>query len=247
MKIPFDDILIDWDSNNSRVGFDEDEWREECSGLADTIQDRGQLQPVVVVAIEHEQYKYKLVFGYRRSFAMLHILGMVNIEAYITDKEYEEDPLDNLIENLARKDLTYWDSCVALKRTFPPEWSHRQVAKAVGKSHGWAYHRWGVWKLPQEVIDQVEAGCLTAADVNLIMSKTEAEQTAAAKAIQEAKEKGLTNREIGQQLINRKTLRPKKEIQKKMTWLLANDRTDCMHCLRWAIGEINDPQLEELL
>ena len=247
MKIPLNEILIDFSANNSRVGFDHDEWVEDCQGLADTISQSGQIQPVSVVRIEDQDYQYKLVFGYRRCFAIEHILGYTTVEAYISDKPPDVDPLDNLIENLARKDLTYWESCVGLKRTMDPDLSYKQVAKIVGKSHGWAYHRWGVWKLPPEVIDQVEAGWLTASDVSLLMAKAESEQLAAAKAIADAKARGETNQTIGRKLGGRKTVRPKKEVQKMMNQFMAEDKMGYVHVLRWAVGEIDDPQLEELL
>jgi ParB/RepB/Spo0J family partition protein len=247
MKIPTKDIWVVWDDNTARVDFDHEEWAEDCKGLAETIAETGQLQPVAVISITHPDYKYKLVFGYRRMFAIRHILEYTEVNAEVLDMSEEEAKLANVIENLDRKDLSYWESCVALKRTFPPDTGHYKIAAAVGKSHGWAYHRWGVWKLPQECIDQVEAGRLTAADVNVLMGKQKAEQVATANAIIEAKQRGMTTTEIGEKLCGRKGVRAKKDVQRMMSKFMEKERMDLVHALRWSIGEINETQLEELL
>jgi ParB/RepB/Spo0J family partition protein len=248
MKIPVADIWIVWEDNNSRTDFDQEGWRKDCQGLADTIADVGLIQPVGVMEIEHPNYKYKLVFGYRRMFAIRHILGYISVEAVVLEPGQVKAPVENVVENLARKDLSYWDACVALHETFGGQGlNHRQVAKLCGRPEGWVYCRWRVWELSPEIREQVAAGLLSPSDVSILLAKCEAEREAAAKAIQEAKERGETRQEIAERLVGRKTVRPKKEIQKAMTEYLEQDEMKYVHLLRWAIGEINDTQRRELV
>jgi ParB/RepB/Spo0J family partition protein len=248
MRIPLSDIQVVWHDNNSRSDFHQEEWRKDCAPLADTIEQVGLLQPVGVVKIDHPEFKYKLCFGYRRMFATKHILGYDSIEAVVLQREADANPIENVIENLSRKDLSYWDACMALRKTFGEQkLTHRQVAKQIGQPEGWTYARWRVWELSEEIRDQVAAGLLSPSDISILLAKSPPERDAAAIALQEAKQRGETRREIGERLVGRKGVRPKKDVQRRMSIYMEQNRMDLVHALRWALGEINDTQLDELV
>lgn len=244
MNIPISEILVDHANNTSRVPFAP----ETCEDLAANIGQHGQLVPVKVRPIDHPNFKYQLVMGYRRITACSVILGWEQIEAIVDNNVTEEDAnLHNLIENLQRKGLGYWEECQSLRRTFPPEMGDTEIARKLNMSRGWVRARWLVWRLPQEVIDQVEAGLLSPADVTLLIHRSPEEQQAAAKRLLEGKAAGETTQSMVEELSRRRGVRTKAQVQEVMVKLLEMEKKDAMHALRWAIGEITDTALYEHL
>jgi len=180
--------------------------------------------------------------------AMGTILGYTSVEALVREGVTDEEGrILNAIENLERLDLDYWGWCKAIKKAFPAEFTETQIAKALNRSRSWVRARWLVWRLPEEVLAQVEQGLLTATDVGLLIQQTPEEQIAAAARLRAGKESGETTNSMKGQFSRRKSVRPKKEIQEMMTTLLSKERHGEMHALRFALGEISDTQLFELL
>jgi ParB/RepB/Spo0J family partition protein len=200
-----------------------------------------------VKPIQHDEYDYQLVVGYRRMTAH-QILGEEVIDAFVRKgvDEHQASVL-NVIENLQRDNPGFWEQCCALRDTFDPELGDTAISKELGKSRSWVRSRWLVWKLPPDVIAQVEAGLLTAVDVSLLIHKSPEEQQAAADRLLAGKEAGETTQQMQTELSKRRSLRPKKEVQAMMTKLMADDKMDLVHALRWALGEITDAQLMGLI
>lgn len=243
MKIPVKDILVDHANNVSRDEFSPD----SCQNLAAAIDQHGLIHPVLVRPIEHGHYKYQLVVGYRRMVACATVLGHEEIECYVRDvKEYDAKVL-NIVENLERDNPEYWEECCMLNRTFDPDVSDLTIARRINKSRGWVRNRWQVWRLPDEVIAQVEAGLLSAVDVNMLLAKTPEEQMATAALIIRGKQEGQTSQELAERYSSRKAIRPKKQVQAMMTTLMEMDKMESMHVLRWALGEISETLLLELI
>lgn len=244
MIIPVSDILIDYASNKSRPNLKV----QGCEELAASIGLQGLLEPVTVRRIGHEQFKYKLVRGYRRTMSCVQILGMDSLDCNIDENTTEENEgIKNLIENFQRKDLDFWEACCALKAEFPEDMTAGKIAKKIGMDRGWVRNRWSVWKFPQDVIEQVEAGMLSPAQVNLMIAKTPEEQSAASALLIAGKEAGETTESMARRISGRRTTRKKKEVQGVMTELLSRGLIGHAHCLRYSIGEITDTQLYGLL
>lgn len=240
MKIPIDRILVDNNNNVSRNKID----RESCQELADSIRDNGLITSVTVREIEHPEFDYQLMVGYRRMFAMAHMLGLTDVEAWVReDVDEHQAKVINMLENMHRLDPDYWDWCCALRDTFEPDTGDTAIARAINKSRSWVRNRWLVWKMPPDVIAQVEAGLLSASQVSLLIHKSYEEQQAAAVRIRRGVEEGETTQQMEASLSNRRSVKPKKQVQAMMTQLMADGYEKEMHTLRWAIGEITDTQL----
>lgn len=244
MKIPIDSILVEQKRNVSREEFTPD----SCAELAANIGQLGLIEPLIVKEIDHPDYDYQLVIGYRRYIACSVILGWTEVEVLVRASESEHhDKLLNIAENLMRENPSYWGWCCALRDTFDPDTGDTAISKALNKSRSWVRARWLVWRLPEDVIAQVEAGLLSAADVTLLIHKSPEEQAAAAKRLLDGKAEGQTTQQMQTELSNRRTVRAKKEVQAMMTTLMERDNMNGVHCLRWTVGEITDTQLLELL
>jgi ParB family chromosome partitioning protein len=237
------DILVKHENNVSRDDFTP----ETCQELAATIEKQGLLQNLVVRRIEDEQYKYQLVCGYRRMTA-IGILAWTEVDCNVGEMTEEEGKICNIVENMERLDLTYWEQCSMLNRTFDSEMSDLEISRVlVGRSRGWVRNRWALWKLPDEVIKYVELGFFSAADVNMLLSKTEEEQKATAALMMQGKEEGMTTQELAEKYSGRKAIRPKKQVHAMMTILMEKEKMEHVHCLRWALGEISDTLLLEMI
>ena len=240
MKIKIADILVKQENNVSR----DDLTPETCEELAESLGKHGLLMPVLVMEIE--EGGYQLVCGYRR-IAAAGILGWEEIEVTVRNMTEREAKICNMIENNDRLGLTYWQECSMLYKTFDPEETDLEISRIMGKSRGWVRNRWALWKLPEEVIHYVELGYFSAADVNMLLSKTEEEQKATATLMMQGKEQGLTTQELAEKYSGRKAIRPKKQVHAMMTTFMEREQMGYVHCLRWALGEISDTLLLEML
>lgn len=247
MKIPLDKIKVDHSLNVSRKATPVT--AEGCEGLARTIEQYGMFTPVCVKPIEHDAvYDYQLVCGYRRYVAHT-ILGRDEIECFVREEDCNADQARklNVLENLQRDNPEYWDQCCALREAYDPDTGDTQIAKELGKSRSWVRARWLVWRLPPDVIAQVEAGLLSVSHVTMLIHKSPEEQQAAAARILKGIEAGETKQQLEGDLTRRRSVRVKKELQAMMTKLMETERMDLVNTLRWAAGEISETQLMELI
>jgi hypothetical protein len=151
----------------------------------------------------------------------------------------------NFHENFHRSDPSYWDWCCALRDMFDPDMGDTAIAKALGASRTWVRARWLIWRLPPDVIAQVEAGLLTVSHVTMLIHKSPEEQQATATRILRGIEDGESTQHMQTELTRRRNVRPKKELQAMMTTLMEAEKMEGVHILRWAAGEITDTQLLE--
>lgn len=215
---------------------------QDCTGLASSIEKEGQLQPVLV---KREGDKYRLAAGFRRFVAVSVVLGREEIEAKIVPDDADPHKL-NAIENLHRKDLTFWEQCCMLREVYPPETKMVDIERELSMSRSWVSTRWKAWYLPDEVKGQIEAGLLGFTDVAmLVQNNVDAER--AAEKLLAGKAAGKTTHGMRKEVTNRRNMRGKKQIQRVMTKALEMQVMPVVQALRFAIGEIEEKTLFEWL
>ena len=193
--------------------------------LVASIRDHGLHQPIIVDA------NYNLIAGFRRFHAVSR-LGWDKVHVSVSDTD--NPGIVNLVENLERCDLTFYQECIAIQRVFPG-CGEVEVAETVGRSRSWATLRVRFWELPQEVQDLVKNGELTASRVKLILhSKNQLE--ACEKVL------GKTRNEAAS-LLGQKPA--KKEVQEVITHCLERGLMDAVHALRFTLGDINQEEFWE--
>ena len=112
--------------------------------LAENIQAFDLLQPIVVRRLGADQYE--IIAGHRR-FAAVQRLGRSKIVAVVRDVDDDQAYLLTLAENLAREDLTPAEEAAALAVLVREHnWSLRQVAGAIHKSHAYVSQRLRVFE-----------------------------------------------------------------------------------------------------
>lgn len=233
LKIKCSEISADPESNISR----ERMRPMECQEMASSIEQHGLQQPVIVKKTETG---YKLIAGFRRFTAVSVNLGQEEIFAVVTDSDDPE--LINLLENIQRKDLTFWEECCALKKTFPEGTKITEMEKSLSKSYTWIRARWLVWTLPDEVIAQIEHGLLGYADVMLLI-KGKVDAVVAAEKLIAGKAAGKNTNSMAKDITGDKKRRTKVEMQTFMTKCLEMGCMEAVQTLRYALGEIEQKTL----
>jgi ParB family transcriptional regulator, chromosome partitioning protein len=152
-QVPVD--LIDPNPRQPRSGFDEAELRT----LADSVQARGVLHPVLVRSLPGG--RYELIAGERRLRAAK-LAGLERVPALVRSTEESERLELALIENMARQDLNPVDAaraCAALVDELGL--TKEEVGRRVGRSRSAISNMIRLLELPDEVLAMVESGKLS--------------------------------------------------------------------------------------
>lgn len=144
------------DKDQPRKSFDE----EELSALANSIEARGVLQPILVRK-SSEPGRYTIIAGERRWRASQRV-GLHKIPALIKDVPDGVSAEMALIENVQRVDLNPMEEADAYERLRDQfEQKPADIAKAVGKSRSHVANMLRLTALPDEVRGMVVAGELS--------------------------------------------------------------------------------------
>lgn len=204
--VKLDIMDIEPNKEQARKQFDE----AALSELADSIAQHGVLQPLLVRPIIGGGYQ--LIAGERRWRAS-RIAGLTQVPVIIKELTDDEAAIISLIENLQREDLNPIEEAygfASLIKDF--DLTQEEAARRVGKSRPAVANALRLLKLPQEVIDTVRDGKLSAGHARALAAIDD-EKTAifAAKTVME---KGLSVRET-EKLV--KALTAEKKEKKKKT------------------------------
>lgn len=106
--------------------------KEALEGLAQSIQSRGIVQPILVRAISAD--KFEIVAGERR-WRAAKIAGLTTIPALVREIADEHALSIGLIENIQREDLNAIEQAAGIKRLIDEfKLTHESAAQAVGRS-----------------------------------------------------------------------------------------------------------------
>jgi ParB family chromosome partitioning protein len=141
--------------NQPRRAFDE----TALKALADSLSDRGVLQPVLVRPVDGGTYE--LVAGERR-WRAAQLAGLETLPAIIGERDDARTLEDALIENMAREDLNPVEEARAVAALLEELGLTREaVGRKVGRSRVAISNLLRLLDLPDEVLDQLEAGALS--------------------------------------------------------------------------------------
>ena len=172
-----EEIFIDQIEPNPfqpRDNFDEDALNE----LANSIQEKGVIQPITVRKIKAE--KYQIVAGERRWRASK-LVGLNKIPAVIR-KFNDQDMLEiALIENIQREDLNPVEEAAAYKKMLDNfDITQTELAKQVGKSRSNVSNMIRLLKLADKVKNHLQRGTITIGHARALLSLEKEENQVAA-------------------------------------------------------------------
>lgn len=173
--------------NQPRKLFDADRLQE----LADSIQEHGVIQPLIVRSVDNG---FELVAGERR-WRAARLAGLKTVPCLLRELSEEENALIAIIENMQREDLNPIEEAEGLNRMIDAfGLTQEQVSKSVGKSRPYITNSLRLLKLPVEIKDMLSQGSLTPGHGRALLAMTDpkVQLTVAQKIISE----GLSVRAI---------------------------------------------------
>ena len=148
---------VEVDPSQPRIEFDE----AEIARLADSIRQKGQLQPIRV-RWNAPKSKWMIIAGERR-FRATEAAGLKTIQCYFHEDAISESEIleQQLIENLLREDLKPMEEARAFASLMELNgWNGKQVAELLSLSPSRVSRGLALLDLPAEMQRQIEAGDL---------------------------------------------------------------------------------------
>jgi len=126
---------------------------EEIKDLANSIKEKGLLQPILVAKADTGYY---IIAGHRRVEAH-RLLGKDKIKARVIKANEEDLASLSLIENLQRENLDLIETAMALKK-YKEEFgkSYEEMAKELGKSKSYVIKILNILNLPENIIKDIK-------------------------------------------------------------------------------------------
>ncbi len=157
-------------ADQPRRAFDPEALKE----LADSIRERGVIQPILVRPLAQTPGEYQIVAGERRWRAS-QLVGLHAIPALVRDLDDLEVMEIALIENLQRADLNALEEATAYSvMTERFGRSHDAIASIVGKSRSHVANTLRLLRLPPGVRAHLDAGRLTAGHARALLDLEDA-------------------------------------------------------------------------
>ncbi|RUM88105.1 MAG: chromosome partitioning protein ParB [Thermodesulfatator sp.] len=164
---------------------------EDLQELAESIRERGILQPLLVREIGAGTYE--LVAGERRLRAA-RMAGLKEVPVLVKALSDEEALSVALIENLQREDLNPLEEAEGYRRLMEDfGFSQEEVARRVGKDRSTVANALRLLRLPEEIKEDLWEGRLSAGHARALLSLEDPERMLAAR--EEVLRRGLSVRE----------------------------------------------------
>lgn len=183
---------------------------EELEALAQSIREKGILQPLLVRPVAGEEAAYELVAGERRWRAAQRV-GLHEVPVLLRAIADSEALEIALVENLQREDLSPLDEAEAYSRLLR-EFGRTQasLAEAVGKSRSHVANTLRLLSLPPAVRRRLEAGELSAGHARALLGAADP-AALAAEVVRRGLNVRATERLVERQAETRRKPRPSRD------------------------------------
>lgn len=154
-NIPINQIGVN--PANPRKTFSESELKE----LADSIKEKGVIQPILLRSVNGLSYNYEIVAGERR-YRASKLAGLTEIPALIKKITDANSMEIALIENVQRENLNPIEESCAYRNIMDKcGYSFADVSRIIGKSESYIRNILRLETLPDDVKDMVKSGELS--------------------------------------------------------------------------------------
>ncbi|MHD0398764.1 nucleoid occlusion protein [Staphylococcus simulans] len=148
--------------------------QSKINELAESIQEHGLLQPIVVRPIEEGMYE--IIAGERRFRAMSSI-HMAYADVIIRDMTDEDTAVVALIENIQRENLSAVEEAEAYQKLLElGDTTQSELAQSVGKSQSFIANKLRLLKLAPKVLAKLSEGKITERHARALLSLSHEEQ-----------------------------------------------------------------------
>ncbi len=168
--------------------------REGLEALAESVQKYGILQPIIVRPSQLIDDTYEIIAGERR-WRAAKLAGLDEIPAVVLDGDDLKIAQVSIIENIQREDLNPIEEALAYRGLMDRfDLTQDQVSKQVGKSRSAIANLLRLLDLPEEVLEMLKNGELSAGHARALLG-LESEETVISLA-HKIIEKDLSVREV---------------------------------------------------
>ena len=159
-------------SDQPRKQFD----KEALEALADSIATYGVLQPILVRPNANFEGAFEIIAGERR-WRAAKMAGLTEIPAIVLDGDDLKTAQIAVIENVLREDLNVVEEAFAYQALIDRfDLTQEQVAKQVGKSRPAVANLLRLLELPEDVLEQLKAGDITAGHARALLGLSDPEK-----------------------------------------------------------------------
>ena len=143
--------------------------KNNLEDLANSIKERGIIQPIIVRKSNDYKSKFEIIAGERRWLAAQRV-GLHNVPVVVTEADDLKSLEFAIVENVQRHDLNPLEEAQGYKRLID-EFSYDQnkVAKFIGKSRSHIANSLRLLSLPDEVLKLIEIQKLTAGHAKILV------------------------------------------------------------------------------
>ena len=162
-QLPISDLVPN--KYQPRKIFDE----SNLEDLANSIKERGLIQPIIVRKLNSEKTKFEIIAGERRWLAAQKA-GLHYVPVVVTEADNLKSLEFAIVENVQRQDLNPLEEAQGYKRLID-EFSYDQekVSKFIGKSRSYISNSLRILTLPQDVIKLIESQLITAGHAKILV------------------------------------------------------------------------------
>ena len=162
-QLPISDLVPN--KYQPRKIFDE----SNLEDLANSIKERGVIQPIIVRKLNSEKTKFEIIAGERRWLAAQKA-GLHYVPVVVTEADNLKSLEFAIVENVQRQDLNPLEEAQGYKRLID-EFSYDQekVSKFIGKSRSYISNSLRILTLPQDVIKLIESQLITAGHAKILV------------------------------------------------------------------------------
>lgn len=187
--------------------------QEELAELADSIQEHGIIQPLIVTTGSLPE-SYTLIAGERRWIAARQA-GLREVPAIVREASEQQFVELALVENVQRADLSPLEAAEAFRQLSEEfKLSHEEIAARVGKSRVAVTNTLRLLKLPPSVKRSLNEGRITEGHARVLLSlPTPESQSAVLKSILKRNLSVRQTEELVRKLIGQKPRTPSKPAQ----------------------------------
>ena len=148
-----------------RKNFDE----ENLNDLANSIKERGVIQPIIVRESKLENSKYEIIAGERRWLAAQKA-GLHEIPVVVTDADDLKSLEFAIVENVQRHDLNPLEEAQGYKRLIDDfSYDQEKVSKFIGKSRSYIANSLRLLTLPDDVLQLIEKQKISAGHAKILV------------------------------------------------------------------------------
>ena len=142
---------------------------ENLNELANSIKERGILQPIIVRKSNDDQSKFEIIAGERRWLAAQKV-GLHDVPVVITVADDLKSLEFAIVENVQRHDLNPLEEAQGYKKLID-EFSYDQekVSQFIGKSRSYIANALRLLSLPDEVVKLIESQKLSAGHAKILV------------------------------------------------------------------------------